>query len=166
MNPAFQKSLHVSTPTETTIVLTRAFHAPRALVWNAMFTPDKLRRWSVPPPGWTMTVCECDARVGGVLRLVSKTDDADPAMTLQGVFTEVVPHARAVHTEVMALGSGQVVGSLVESHEFAERDGVTAMCITQTYPSKDARDSVIESGMDRELESCYARLDTLLAEPA
>ena len=52
------QGLKISTPTDTTIVLTRTFGAPRRLVWEAMFTPDKMRRWS-------MTVCECEARVGG-----------------------------------------------------------------------------------------------------
>ncbi len=166
MNPTPLKGLQVSTPTDTTIVLTRTFNAPRRLVWEAMFTPDKMRRWTLPPPGWTMTVCECDARVGGALRLVSKSEEADPAMTLQGVFTEVVLHERAVHTETMALGSGQVIGTLVETHEFAERGGVTTMRITQTYPTKDARDSALASGMDQGMEACYERLDTLLARPA
>src|SRR3954462_12019522 len=107
------KELQISTPTDPTIVLTRSFNAQRRLVWAAMFTPDKMRRWMLPPPGWTTTVCECDARVGGVLRLAWKSDDADPAMTLQGIFTEVIPQERAVHTETMALGSGQTIGSLV-----------------------------------------------------
>ncbi|HAQ66835.1 MAG TPA: ATPase [Phycisphaerales bacterium] len=155
--------VHVSTPTDTTIVLMREFRAPRRLVWEAMFNPDNMRRWSFPPPGWTMTVCECDPRVGGMLRLVSKTAEADPAMKLEGVFTEVVPHERAVHTETMALGTGEVVGSLVETHEFAEQGGVTMMRITQVYPSNEARDEVIASGMPHEMEVCYERLDALLA---
>jgi uncharacterized protein YndB with AHSA1/START domain len=166
MNPTPLKGLQVSTPTDTTIVLTRTFNAPRRLVWEAMFTPDKMRRWTLLPPGLTMTVCECEARVGGALRLVSKSEEADPAMTLQGVFTEVVLHERAVHTETMALASGQVIGTLVETHEFAEKGGVTTVRITQTYPSKDARDGVIASGMDEGLEACYEQLDALLAQPA
>ena len=120
------RGLQVSTPTDTTIVLTRTFSAPRRLVWEAMLTPDKMRRWMLPPPGWTMTVCECEARVGGSLRLAWKSEEADPAMSLLGVFTEVVLHERIVHTETMALGSGQVIGQLVETHEFAERGGVTS----------------------------------------
>lgn len=166
MNPTPLKGLQVSTPTDTTIVLTRTFNAPRWLVWEAMFTPDKMRRWTLLPPGFTMTVCECDPRVGGVLRLVSKSEEADPAMTILGVFTEVVPHERAVHTETTVLGSGQVVGSLVETHEFTETDGVTTMRITQVYPSKDARDGVIASGMDEGLDACYKQLEALLAQPA
>lgn len=156
------KGLQITTPNDTTIVLTRVFDAPRRLMWEAMFTPDKMRRWMLPPPGWTLTDCACDARVGGALDSAWKSDEADPAMTLRGVFTEVVVHERAVHTETMALGSGQITGSLIEQHEFAEDHGVTTMRITQTYESKDARDGAIASGMDQGMEACYAQLDALL----
>jgi uncharacterized protein YndB with AHSA1/START domain len=160
--PTTSKELQIATPTDTTIVLTRKFDEPRRLVWEAMFTPDKLRRWMLPPPGWTITTYECDTRVGGALAVAWKSEDADPAMTLRGVFTEVVPHERSVHTETMALGSGQVIGSLLEKHEFAEQGGVTTMRITQTYASKEARDGAIASGMDQGMEACYKQLDTLL----
>jgi uncharacterized protein YndB with AHSA1/START domain len=160
--PATSKSLHISTPTDTTIVLVRAFNAPRRLVWEAMFTPDKMRRWMLPPPGWTLTTCRCEPRVGGVLDLAWKSDEADPAMTLRGTFTEVVLHERAVHTETMALGSGQEIGSLLEQHAFTEEGSVTTMRITQTYGSKDARDGAIASGMDQGMEACYQQLDAEL----
>lgn len=158
--------LQVSTPTDTTIVLTRTFNAPRRLVWEAMTVPGKMRRWMLPPPGWTMTVCECEARVGGALKLAWKSEDADPAMTLQGVFTEVIPYERMTHTETMKLGSGETIGSLLETHEFAEKNGVTTMRITQAYDSKDARDGTIASGMDQGMEAGFAQMDAMLAQPA
>src|SRR5262245_20965139 len=161
MNP---KGLQVSTPTDTTIVLTRTFDAARRLVWTAMLTPDKMRRWMLPPPGWSTTVCECQPCVGGALRLVWKSEEADPAMTLYGVFTEAVLHERIVHTETMVLGSGQPIGSLVEAHEFAEKGGVTTMRITQTYSSKEARDGALASGQNEGMEACYKRLDSVLEE--
>jgi uncharacterized protein YndB with AHSA1/START domain len=170
--PTPAKGLQVSTPTDTTIVLTRTFNAPRRLVWEAFFVPDKMRRWMLPPPGLTMTVCECEARVGGALRLAWKNEEADPFMTLQGVFTEVTSPERATHTETMALGSGQTVGSQLETHEFAEAvgmggmGGVTSMRITQVYDSKDARDGALASGMDEGMECCYKQLDAVLAQPA
>ena len=163
MNP---KGLQISTPTDTTIVLTRSFQASRRLVWEAMTEPAKMRRWMLPPPGWTMTVCELEARVGGALRLAWKSADADPAGTLDGVFTEFAPHERMVHTETMKLGSGEVIGSLVEAHEFAEKGGVTTMRITQTYDSKDARDGALASGMDQGMEAGYQELDALLLQAA
>jgi uncharacterized protein YndB with AHSA1/START domain len=163
MNP---KGLEISTPTDTTIVITRTFNAPLRLVWEAMFTPSKMRRWMLPPPGWTMTTCECEARLGGALRLAWKNEEADPVMTLQGVFTEVVPHERIVHTETMALGSGQIIGKLVETHAFVEKGGLTTMRITQSYDSRDARDEAIASGMDQGMEAGYKQLDAVLAQSA
>ena len=157
--------LHIATPTDSTIVLTRTFNAPRRLVWEATFTPDKMRRWMLPPPGWIMTVCECDARVGGALRVAWKSDEADPAMTLHGVFTEVVDQERIVHTETMVLGSGETIGALVETHEFAEKDNVTTMRITQAYGSKQTRDGAIASGMDEGMEACYKRLEAMITHP-
>jgi uncharacterized protein YndB with AHSA1/START domain len=163
MSSSLFKTLQISTPADTAIVLTRTFDAPRPLLWEAMFTPDKMRRWMLPPPGWTMSACECDARPGGVLAVAWKSDEADPAMTLRGVFTEVAVHERAVHTEIMALGSGQIIGALVEKHEFSEQSGRTTMRITQTYASKEARDGALGSGMDEGMEACYQQLETLLS---
>jgi uncharacterized protein YndB with AHSA1/START domain len=165
MNPASSspsKAMQLATPTDTTIVITRTFNAPRRLVWEAMFTPDKMRRWMLPPPGLTVATLECDTRVGGALDVAWKSEEADPAMTLRGVFTEVVLHERIIHTELMALGSGQLIGSLVEKHEFAEQGADTTMRITQTYASKEARDGAIASGMDQGMEACYQQLDALL----
>jgi uncharacterized protein YndB with AHSA1/START domain len=157
--------LQISTPTDTTLVLTRTFAAPRPLVWDAMFTPARMRRWMLPPPGWTLTVCECDARLDGALFLAWRSADADPAMTLQGVFTEVVLYERITHTEEMKLGTGETIGSLVETHAFTESDGVTTMRITQVYESKEARDGAIASGMDEGMEACYVKLDAVVAQP-
>jgi uncharacterized protein YndB with AHSA1/START domain len=158
------QAVQISTPADTTIVLTRTFHASRRLVWQAMIEPAKMRRWMLPPPGWTLTVCEVEARVGGALSLAWKSEDADPVMTLQGVFTELAPHDRMVHTETMKRSSGELVGSLLEAHEFAEQDGVTSMRITQTYGSKDARDGALASGMEEGMEAGYRQLDALFAD--
>ena len=152
--------VQIATPSDTTIVLTRNFNAPRKLVWEAMFTADKMRRWMAPPPGWTATTLECTPNVGAYVSVAWKSADADPAMTLRGVFTEVVLHERAAHTEIMALGNGQIIGSLVEKHEFSEVGGVTKMRITQTYPSKEARDGAGQ-GLEG-MEACYELLDALL----
>jgi uncharacterized protein YndB with AHSA1/START domain len=82
------------------------------------------------------------------------------------VFKEVVPHERISHTETMAMGSGETVGTLLETHEFAEESGVTTMRITQAYDSKDARDGALASGMDQGIEAGYTQLDAIFAQPA
>ena len=164
MNPT-PKGLQVSTPTNTTITLTRTFNAPRRLVWEAMFTPDKMRRWMMPPPGWTLSVCQVAPRVAGALTLAWKNEESDPAMTLHGVFTDVLLHERIVHSETMVTGSGQTIATQVETHEFAEKSGMTTMRITQVYDSKEARDGALTAGdMEQCMEAGFAQLDALLAQ--
>jgi uncharacterized protein YndB with AHSA1/START domain len=154
--------LQITTPTDITIVLARSFKAARRLVWEAMTSPDKMKRWMLPPPGMTLSVCEVEPRLGGTLSLAWKTADADPFMTLHGEWTEFAPHERMVHTETMRMGSGETVVSLVEAHEFTEAGGMTHMRITQTYKSKADRDGALASGMDQGMEACYQQLETLV----
>jgi len=56
----------ITTPTDREIVITRAFNAPRALVWEAISQPDLIKRWLLGPPAWSMALCEEDSRVGGI----------------------------------------------------------------------------------------------------
>jgi len=156
--------LQITTPSDTTIILTRSFKAPRRVVWEALTTPDKMKRWMMPPPSMTLTACEVEPRVGGALKLVWKTADADPFMTLHGEWTEFSPHARMVHTENMTLGSGETILTLVETHELTEAEGGTQMRITQTYKSKEDRDGALAGGMDEGMEACYQLLDAVVAQ--
>jgi uncharacterized protein YndB with AHSA1/START domain len=156
-------TLKVTTPTDTTIVITRTFNAPRQRVWEAMTQPAKMQRWMLSPPGWAMTVCQCEAQVAGVLRLVWKNQADDSSMAIYGVFTDVVQHERMVHSEMMVLGSGEPIGSQVETHEFAESGGITTMRITQVFASKEARDGALSSGVENCMEPGFRQLDALLA---
>jgi len=61
-------ALKVTTPGDREIVVTRVFDAARSHVWAAMTKPDLIKRWLFGPPGWEMTVCEDDPRVGGAFR--------------------------------------------------------------------------------------------------
>ena len=66
----YPDSFKISTPSDFEIQVTRDFHAPRALVFDAFTKPELVRRWLLGPPGWTMPVCETDLRVSGVYRYV------------------------------------------------------------------------------------------------
>lgn len=160
------KILTLSTPTDTTLVLTRTFNAPRHRVWEAMFTPTHMLRWMLPPPGWTLATCECDPRPSGRLKLTFQDSSSDSSMTIQGTFTEVLPHDRITHTEEMLTSSSQLLGTLTETHTFTESHGITTLQITQTYPTKQARDEALSSSPDQCMEPGYRQLDTLLAQPA
>jgi len=57
-----------------------------------------MRRWVLPAPGRTLTVCECEPRLATALRLGWKIAEANPVMAFHCVFTEAIVHEGMVHT--------------------------------------------------------------------
>lgn len=53
MNQASSGKLTVTLPSDTEILLTRTFDAPRHLVFRAMTEPDLVRRWWGQLDGYT-----------------------------------------------------------------------------------------------------------------
>jgi uncharacterized protein YndB with AHSA1/START domain len=150
-------TLHVTTPSEREIVLTRVFDAPRELVYDALTKPELLKRW-FGPRGWSLVVCEVDLRVGGAWRFVLRGPNGDE-MGMRGVYRELVRPERTVHTESFDdyPGESVVTGVLVE------RDGKTTLTGTILYESQQIRDIVIASGMEHGAAESYDKLAELFA---
>jgi uncharacterized protein YndB with AHSA1/START domain len=113
-----------------------------------------------------MTVCEGDAEVGGSFRWAWNGPDGKPALAIWGVNREVLPLEKIVHTENMEVGDGVPVGELLATVILTERDGKTTLHMTLLFPSKDARDGALASGMERGVAAGYDRLDEILAAMA
>ena len=81
------------------VTITRVFHAPRELVWNAWTEPAQLARWW-GPRGWSTDPADVtlEVRPGGAFR-ISSVSDAGGAMTTTGVYREVVEPERLVLEE-------------------------------------------------------------------
>jgi uncharacterized protein YndB with AHSA1/START domain/uncharacterized glyoxalase superfamily protein PhnB len=157
-------SLNVTTPTDRDIVMTRTFNAPRRLVWEAMSKPELVQRWLLGPPGWTMTVCEDDPRVGGSFRWVWRGPEA-AEMTMRGVYREVRAPERMVRTESMEFGS-ESVGEQLATLVLTEQGDKTLLTLTLNYATKEARDAVVASGMAAGVSASYDRLEGVLASVA
>lgn len=153
-------SLSVTTPSDREIVMTRGFDAPRKLVWEALTTPALIRRWLLGPPGWTMTTCEMDLRVGGAYRYEWLKEDGT-VMGMGGVLREVVPPERMTATE--SFDQSWYPGEALVSQVLTEQKGKTTITMTLRYASKEARDMVIKSGASGGMEMGFARLAELLA---
>ena len=67
-------NLKLTTHGDREIVITRAFDAPRKLVFDALTKPKLVKRWLLGPDGWSMPVCEIDLKVGGKYRYVWQRD--------------------------------------------------------------------------------------------
>jgi len=156
-------TLKVSTPTDREIVLTRVFDAPRQLVWNALTRPELLKRWLFGPEGWTMTVCDDDVRVGGAFHY-AWSGPGGAAMSLRGVYREVVRPERLVRTESFEFGCDSQAGEQLATLVLAEEDNKTCLTLTILYPSTEARDGTLASGMEHGVGAGYDRLDAILRQ--
>jgi uncharacterized protein YndB with AHSA1/START domain len=156
-------NLKLTTQGDREIVMTREFNAPRRLVFDAFTKPELVKQWLLGPPGWSMPVCEIDLKVGGSYRYVWRQDSDGSEMGMGGVFREIVPQERVVCTEVFdkAWYPGEAVGTLVLS----EHGGITTITQTVLYQSREARDGILKSGMEKGVAASYDRLAELLASP-
>jgi uncharacterized protein YndB with AHSA1/START domain len=149
--------LTITTPSDREVAMTRAFDAPRRLVFEAWTNPKHVPHWMLGPAGWTMPVCEIDLRPGGTWHFVwRKADGAEMAMT--GVYREVTPPERLVSTEKWGPEWPETINTLT----LTEKDGKTTLTNTILYPSKDARDAALKTGMKDGATESFERLDALL----
>lgn len=155
------RALQLTTPTEREIAMTRVFDAPRRLVFKAMTTPELVKQWLLGPPGWSMPVCEIDLKVGGKYRYVWRHDSNGTQMGMGGIYREIVTNERIVATEKFdeAWYPGEAVGTAV----LVEQDGKTTLTQTVLYESREVRDGVLKSGMERGVVASYDRMEELLA---
>jgi uncharacterized protein YndB with AHSA1/START domain len=150
--------LNVTTPTDREIVVTRVFNAPRNLVFDAWTNPQYLPHWMLGPDGWTMPVCEIDLRPGGSWHFVWRHSDGKE-MEMRGEYREVKPPERVVSSESWGPDWPETLNTVV----FKEHAGKTTATITLFYPSKEARDAALKTGMKQGMALSYDRLHTLLS---
>ena len=153
-------ALKVTAQGEREIVMTRVFDAPRRLVFDAFTKPDLVKQWLLGPEGWSMPVCEIDLKVGGRYRYVWRRDKDGTEIGMGGVYREIVPPERIVSTEKFdeSWYPGEAVGTLV----LVEQGRKTTVTQTVLYESREARDGVLKSQMEKGVAQSYDRLAKLL----
>lgn len=153
-------NLNLTTRGDREIVITRAFDAPRKLVFDAFTKPELVKQWLLGPDGWSMPVCEIDLKVGGKYRYVWRRDKDGTEMGMGSVYREIVAPERLVATEKFdqAWYPGEAVGTFI----LTEQGGKTTLTETILYESGEARDGVLKSGMEKGVVASYDRLAKLL----
>jgi uncharacterized protein YndB with AHSA1/START domain len=115
---ATKSRLQLTLPSDTEIVMTRVFDAPRRLVFEAHSKPEHLRHWWGPRE-FTMALCEMDFRPGGKWRYVLRSARGDFAF--RGEFREIVAPERIVWTfEFEGAQSGMEKGAAETWDRLAE----------------------------------------------
>lgn len=149
----------VTLPSDLEIKIERVFDAPAELVFDVWTTPEHVRNW------WgyerdPMTVCEIDLRVGGKYRYVAVNDEYGE-IDFYGEFREIERPHRLVANEIFAPYPDSPALNILTLEE--DEEGVTTMTILTRHETREARDAVIASGMERGLQHSLDRADAVLA---
>jgi uncharacterized protein YndB with AHSA1/START domain len=143
------------------LIVTRIFDAPAPIVFQAWTKPELLKRWWAPKSfGVSLFECEQDLRVGGAYRFVFGRDPKSPEV-FTGRYLEVDPPARLVLTQLYERMAH--VGEAVVTADFAEIQGRTHLTLRQLFPSKEALEGALASGMERGMRITLDQLDELTA---
>ena len=154
-------SAKVTLPADDQILITREFNAPAHLVYKAWTTPELVRRYWAGRRG-EMQVVDIDLRVGGKWRYVMLAH-GEFEVAFHGEFREIVENERIVTTEVYEgappAPEGEDVLNVVT---FTEVGGRTLLELLVQAPSKEVRDTIVDSGMEGGLQEQMDILDELL----
>jgi uncharacterized protein YndB with AHSA1/START domain len=140
------------------IDIEREFDAPVEAVFRAFSDRELFVKW-LGPRGYEMELVEYDFTTGGRYRYIHRNDDAEFAFN--GVFHVVRDNEFAIQTfEYEAYPD--VVS--IESLTFERLDGNrTRLKGHAVYPTLEARDGMVQSGMEHGVSEGYEKLDEVLA---
>jgi uncharacterized protein YndB with AHSA1/START domain len=136
----------------------REFDAPVTAVFRAHRDPDLVAQW-LGPHGYEMDIERYDFTSQGGYRYVHRNPEGEE-FAFNGVFHVVRENEFAVQTFEFE-GFPDVVS--IESLTFTDvGDGRTRLIGHAVYPSVEARDGMVSSGMEQGMVQGYERLDALV----
>jgi uncharacterized protein YndB with AHSA1/START domain len=157
---AMKNETIVERTSDRELTVTRTFDAPTRIVFDAWTKPELLKRWWAPKSfGVSLFECEQDLRVGGTYRYAFGRDPKTPEV-FTGRYLEVDPPSRLVLTQVYARMAR--VGEAVVTATFEESQGRTHLTLHQLFPSKEALEGALASGMERGMRVTLDQLDALV----
>lgn len=159
MTTMTKQSAKVTLPSDTQILITRDFAAPKHLVYRAYTTPELVEQWWHADRGDDCH-CEIDLRVGGTWRYTMTAKSGGFPVNFHGEFKEIVPNEKIVSTEVF---EGAPEAEALDTVTFSEKDGRTTMAILVNHKNQANRDMHVQSGMEPGLQDALDLLDELAA---
>ncbi len=144
----------VTLPSDTQILMTREFDAPRHLVFRAWTTPDLIRRWWSGEQG-EVTSVEVDLRVGGTWRYVMIAHGGFE-VAFHGEYREIVTDERIVSTDVF---EGMPDAPAISTMSLTETGGRTTLALLVQHSCQEHRDAHVQSGMETGMQESWAKLE-------
>ena len=148
---------------ERELVITRTFRAPAQIVFDAWTQPELVKRWWAPRSrGVSVVECTAEVKPGGAWRYVLARGAGEP-FAFSGKYLEIERGKRLVYTNWFEAIPGAEVTVTVT---LEEKDGATTLVAREIYPSKEARDAALATGMESGMRETIEQLDELVASLA
>lgn len=158
---AMNRETTVQRTSDRELRVERTFQAPPRIVFAAYTRADLVKKWWAPKSrGASMKDVQADVRAGGKYRYVTATEHGEFAFS--GEYTEVTPHSRLKYTQIFEPMAEAGAANVTVTFEDAPGD-FTKLVSTEVYPSKEALDATVESGMEGGLREVFDQLDALVA---
>jgi uncharacterized protein YndB with AHSA1/START domain len=148
----------LTTHSDTEIMMTREFNAPRDLVFKAYTDPELIPKWWGLRDNVT-TIDVLNVRPGGKWRYVQRSPDGQE-FAFRGEYREVSPPDRLVSTFEFEGMPGHII---VDTTTLEEKNGRTVLTTHSLFASKEDRDGMLASGMEGGAAETLDRLAELLA---
>jgi uncharacterized protein YndB with AHSA1/START domain len=150
----------VERTSERELVVTRKFKGSAHVLFDAWTKPELLQRWWAPKSrGVSLFACESDLRVGGTYRYAFGRDPSDPEV-FSGRYIEINRPTRLILTQVYE--RLRHVGEAVVTVTFEQDEGTTHLTLHQLFPSKEALEGALASGMEHGMRETFDQLDVLV----
>jgi uncharacterized protein YndB with AHSA1/START domain len=157
------KKFHTELPeNEPVIIMTRTFDAPRDLVWTVWTQPEHVAVWWGPYPDNKVTAY--DVRTGGKWRVESSMPDGS-VIVFFGTYLNVQPELLIRNTFVVE-GMFEEDERFHETHTFEESDGRTLYKSVSLVDSFEARQAIVDSGMEWGANESMIKFDAILRQLA
>lgn len=141
--------------------ITRDFDATPAQVFRAYTDPKLVARW-LGPRDLEMDIEEYDARPGGRYRYIHHGGHlGEASAAFHGVFHTVEPDRLIIQTFEYEGAPDEVTLDILRLDEV---EGRTRMVTRSVFPSMEAREAALASGMTHGIEDSMDRLTELLAK--
>ena len=141
---------------DTQVRVSRVIRGTVEQVWRAHHEPELMKKWLLGPDGWTMPVCDVATEVGQSYRYEWQETASGETFGFVGELLESAPPVRAVTTELMIGTEGP---GTTNEMTLTPVSGGTLLNLLITYPSREARDIVLATGMTEGMETSYVRLE-------
>jgi uncharacterized protein YndB with AHSA1/START domain len=153
----------VTLPSDTTILITREFDAPRHLVYRTWTEPDLIKQWWHANRG-TVDSIEVDLRVGGAWRYVM-TATGGFEVAFHGEFVEIVPDERLVTTEYYE-GAPEAPPATTTLTLTDIGAGRTRAELLVEHQNQFTRDMQVQSGMEAGLQDALDMVEGIARDLA